>query len=331
MSVAVVVPTYNGAHVLGNLLRSLRGQTVGCEVLVVDNASEDRTLLVLEREFPEARCLRLEENVGFARAVNLAVSRTDAETIVLLNNDVVCGPDFLEHITAVLDPRARIVMAAGVLLQAAAPSTIDTAGILFDRTLFAIDHLYGQPVDVLECGAPDPLGPSGGAAAYDRAAFDAAGGFDERFFAYLEDVDLCVRLLRAGGRCRLATRARAVHRHSATLGSGSPKKNALMGWGRGYMFAKYRLYRQPRVLARVALSEAVIVLGQVVVDRTTTGIGSRIEGMRAGLKVPAEAVPSFPEQALRLTFAEALEYRLRRRRRPSRRVAGRSSFVPPRS
>src|SRR5438093_4107959 len=118
-------------------------------------------------------------------------------------------------------------MAAGVMLEARQPSRIDTAGMQLDRTLLVFDYLNGEPVACLDQGVPDPIGPSGAAAAFDREAFLAAGGFDERLFAYWEDVDLVLRMRAGGERCALAAGARGTHDHSATLGSGSPQKNYL--------------------------------------------------------------------------------------------------------
>ncbi len=115
---------------------------------------------------------------------------------------------------------------------------IDSAGVVVDSTLLAFDYLHGLPWSVAETAAP-PLGPTGGAALFTLSSFTAVGGFDERIFAYLEDVDFALRLRAAGCACRLASDARAVHRHSATLGSGSAAKNRLMGWSRGYMLRRY--------------------------------------------------------------------------------------------
>ena len=178
----VVVPSHQGAHLLARLLPSLASQSRPVDVVVVDNASTDGTAALLADRFPHVRRVALRENAGFARAVNRGVAATDARTVIVLDNDVVCEPEFVERLAGTLDPAGGVVMAAGVLLAPAAPATIDTAGVVFDRTLFAIDHLHGRPLADLE-RAPDPLGPTGGAAAYDRAAFDAVGGFDERFFA----------------------------------------------------------------------------------------------------------------------------------------------------
>ena len=73
-----------------------------------------------------------------------------------------------------------------------------------DRTLLVFDYLNGEPVACLDDGVPDPIGPSGAAAAFDRTAFLSAGGFDENLFAYWEDVDLVLRMRLEGARCALA-------------------------------------------------------------------------------------------------------------------------------
>lgn len=315
---AVIIPSYNGAQKLTEALASLRQQTVEHTVVVVDNGSTDSTPSVLQESFPEVRVVRLSSNVGFARAVNRGVSECDEATIVFLNNDVLCEPPFVERLCAALEPGDGIVMAAGVLLSWTQPGRIDSAGVMFDRTLLAFDHLHGEPIEILEHGPPNPLGPTGGAAALDRSAFEAVGGFDEQFFAYLEDVDLVARILASGGRCRLEPKARALHRHSSTLGPGSRRKHELMGWSRGYIIGKYRLHRRPRLLARALLAELVITSGQVALDRTAIGFRARAAGLRSGLAAPDAKLPPLPPSALRVTVADALRRRLRRRRLAAR-------------
>jgi len=315
---AVIVPSYNGAELLTRLLLSLARQTVEHEVVVVDNGSTDGTREVVEERFPETRLVALSGNVGFGRALNRGVRASTASTIVFLNNDVVCQPEFLERICLGLEPSSDVVMAGGVLVQAEHPNLIDSAGIEFDRTLLAYDYLRGDPVAVLDAGVPDPLGPCAGAAALDRAAFEAVGGFDERFFAYLEDVDLVVRMIAAGGSCRLVPGARALHRHSATLGSGSRRKNELMGWGRGYTLAKYRLHRRPRLFARALAAELVIASGQLLIDRTAVGFGARGRGFLAGLRVPPHPLPDVPTPTKAISLTGALRRRFRLRPRSGR-------------
>jgi O-antigen/teichoic acid export membrane protein/GT2 family glycosyltransferase len=328
---AVVIPTFNGARLLGEVLKSLQAQTLCHEVVVVDNASTDGTQELLAQEFGDARVVALNENNGFARAVNRGVAATGADTLVFLNNDVVCEPTFLEELCGVLDPAAGIVMAAGILLDWGSPARIDSAGIVFDRTLLAVDYLRGASVDVLPNGVADPPGPTAGAAAVNREAFDAVHGFDEHFFAYLEDVDLAARLIARGGRCRLAPNARALHRGSATLGAGSRRKNELMAWSRGYTIAKYRLHHRPLTLVKVVTSELAIAAGQVLVDRTVVSGTARISGFRAGLRVDREHLAALPERAARVSTARIWLDRARGvsdRRRP-RRDAGDPARLSP--
>jgi hypothetical protein len=159
-----------------------------------------------------------------------------------------------------------------------------------DSTLSVFDYLNGEPLTRLDRELPDPIGPCAAAAAFDRAAFLTAGGFDENLFAYWEDVDLVLRLRLLGARCALANGARGDHAHSATLGSGSARKNYLMGFGRGYVLRKWGALtpsRLPRVVAR----DAVICLGQAMIDQNIAGITGRVHGYRS---VPAAVRRPYP-------------------------------------
>ena len=319
MNATVVVATHLGGSRLERLLDSLAAQTRIARTIVVDNASRDGVAgLVARHEFAEH--LRLEENVGFARAVNLAAGRTDDDALVLVNDDCVCEPAFVEELAGALDPAAGVVMAAGVLVEARDPETIDTAGMELDRTLLVFDYLNGEPVESLTGSTPPPIGPCGAAAAFDRAAFLEAGGFDERLFAYWEDVDLVLRLVGAGGRCALAPGARGRHEHSATLGSGSREKNYLTGFGSGYVLRKWSVLGSPRRAARAALQAGILCTGQALFDRTLAGARGRLDGWMAAAHVPPKP---YPEAVLgaQPPLSSVLARRARRRGRLRRRAA----------
>jgi GT2 family glycosyltransferase len=171
------------------------------------------------------------------------------------------------------------------------------------------DYLHGEPV-AAALAAPDPLGPTGGAALYRRDAWEAAGGFDERIFLYYEDLDLALRIAAAGGRCRLAAEARALHAYSPGLGARSGAKFARTGWSRGYLLRRYGVMRRPADAARVLLVEGAICAGQLVKSRTAAGLRARVRGYRAGAGLPRRELPA--EGLLEISAAAALRHRLRR-------------------
>jgi N-acetylglucosaminyl-diphospho-decaprenol L-rhamnosyltransferase len=308
MRPAIYIPTYNGRERLGKTLRSLEAQSRPTDVVVVDNGSSDGTAELLHEEFPEVALLELGRNLGFGPALNRAIAEHPADPAILLNNDVEAEPRFVE---ALLDAAAEgAETVAGVLVQEAAPSLIDSAGVVADRTLMGFDYLHGEPL-AAATKAPNPLGPTGGAALYRLAAFRAAGGFDERIFLYYEDLDLALRLRAAGARCRLAAGARAVHAYSASLGAGSSGKYARTGWSRGYMLRRYGVTSRPRDAARALAAEGTICAGQLLTDRTAKGIGGRLRGWRDGASLERRPVPR--DALLDISLREALALRRRRR------------------
>ena len=219
MKAWVVIPTLNGRERLLKTLASLEQQSVRASVVVVDNGSNDGTAEAVAERHPTVRVVRNERNLGFGAAINRAALELEGGILVLVNNDVVCEPAFLERITAPFADES-VGMAAGVLLQAKAPELIDSAGIELDTTLGSWDYLWNAPVEAL-AGAHDPVGPCGGAAAYRLPVFQELGGFDEVLFAYWEDVELALRFrARAGaarwcpahGRCTSMDK-RSVRRH----------------------------------------------------------------------------------------------------------------------
>jgi hypothetical protein len=200
-------------------------------------------------------------------------------------------------------------MVAAVLLQEREPGLIDSAGMIADHTLMGFDYLHGEPVSVLDRAA-DPLGPTGGAGLYRRAAWEAVGGFDERIFLYYEDVDLALRLRLHGATCALAREARGTHGYSATLGARTGRKYEMTGWSRGYLLRRYGVVDSAGAGLGVLAREGVICAGQLVRDRTLAGLRGRLRGWRAGASLDRRELP--PSAALTLTLREALALRRQR-------------------
>lgn len=309
MKPTLYIPNLNGGEMLAKTLESL-ASTNGVKIVVVDNGSEDDSVAMLRDRFPEVELIALEQNIGFGRALNLAVERVPGDPVIFLNNDVECEPGFVEALLGGLDE--NIACVAGVLVQRDAPELIDSAGVMAEGdTLMAFDYLHGEHINHLE-SAPAPLGPTGGAALFRRDAFTSVGGFDERIFVYYEDVDLALRMRAAGHRCALAPDARALHAFSATLGSRSGAKFEMTGWSRGYLMRRYGVTGSPGRTARALFCEGAICAGQLLRAHTARGLRGRVQGWQAGGGLPRLPMPDYA--LLELSVGERLRLRASRNR-----------------
>ena len=202
-AVTVVIPNWNGRRWLPGCLESLAGQDLPArEVIVVDNGSTDGSPDYLRAEHPEVRLLDLRSNTGFAHAANRGLAIADTELVALINTDVMLAADWLQRLSGALlaDPQAAAV--ACKMLSLDDPRRVYDAGDILRRDgaceqrgrFMRDDGRWDTPGEV--------FGACAGAALYRRSAVLAVGGFDDRYFAYLEDVDLALQLRLAGWRCR---------------------------------------------------------------------------------------------------------------------------------
>jgi GT2 family glycosyltransferase len=219
--IAVVIVAFDSGPHLQTALNGLERQTFrDFEIILWDNASQDGA--AADARLPEnARRFRSEENLGFAAGNNRAARETRAELLALLNPDAVPEPVWLERLVAALDANPRAVMAASRQVCADAPDRLDGLGDVFHIAGVAYRGGFGAS-SATQAPAGEVFAPCGASALYRRAAFDAAGGFDERFFCYAEDVDLGFRLQLAGRACWYVAGAVVHHMGSASAVSGSP-------------------------------------------------------------------------------------------------------------
>lgn len=218
-SAAVIIVNWNGKEYLRVCLDSLRRQThPNFEVIVVDNGSTDGSLEMLRETYPEVRVLALGRNYGFVVASNRGAALSDAEILVMLNNDTEAEPQWLEALCRALAEHPEAGSAASKMLLYDRRDTLHSAGDVLgpdymprNRGVWEKDEgQYDEDVWV--------FGPCGGAAAYRRSMWEQLGGFDERLFMYLEDVDLAWRAQNAGWKCIFVPEARVYHHLSATGG-----------------------------------------------------------------------------------------------------------------
>jgi GT2 family glycosyltransferase len=279
---------------------------------VIDNASSDGTRELLADRFPEVRVLALDRNAGFGAAINRAAESSTAELIVLVNNDAVADPAFVERLVAAHD-RTGAEMVAGCMLSP--EGVVESLGVEVDRSLSAYDAGHGLRDPAAFAGSP-VLGPSGGAALYVRDDFVRLGGFDEDFFAYLEDAELALRMRLAGRRCAMATDAVLWHEHSGTLGARSDAKNELMGHSRGHLMWKHGRSLGPLARLRGHLTDGIVYAGKAVIDRNLGAFRGRLRAAREHRGRPRpEGDPRLAGLPLAdLGLAESLRRRLARRR-----------------
>ena len=210
--VTVVVPAWNGERWLPGLFGSLAAQTrPPAEVIVVDNGSTDATLDWLAREAPEARVLAQGRNTGFAMAANRGLLAARTEFVALVNTDVVLAPGWIEAMAARLEAEPGCASVACKMVRLGNEAILDDCGDVLRRDGVCEQRGHGRRDDGRWDAAGEVFGACGGAALYRRSAVRDAGAFDERFFSYLEDVDLALRLQLGGWRCAYEPRAVAHH------------------------------------------------------------------------------------------------------------------------
>jgi GT2 family glycosyltransferase len=199
--ISVVIPNYNGAACLDRCLRSLIVQTCApLEIIIVDNASSDTSIEVVRRIAPNARVLPQQRNLGFAAAVNLGIKDAKADWVAILNNDTEVSPDWLEACAAAMGRHPDAAFFASRIMNYSRRDHIYSAGDCYLRA--GIGYRRGQEQrGSNEYTAEIPIFAACGCAALvRRPVLEAAQGYDDRFFAYLEDVDLGLRL-QAEGMC----------------------------------------------------------------------------------------------------------------------------------
>jgi len=219
--VTIVVVNLDGAALLPPCLDSLRelDYTGERQVIVVDNGSTDGSLELLSERYPEVQVLTEGRNTGFAVAVNDGARAGTGTYLALLNNDMRVDPSWLTAMVGGVDPATNTVCVAGVITSEDG-STIDFADASLSFNGRGDQPGFGTPIGGLDDNADgrELLFACGGSLLIDRQVFLDVGGFDETFFAYLEDVDLGWRLNLFGYRVVLASAARSFHLHHGTAG-----------------------------------------------------------------------------------------------------------------
>ena len=226
---AAVVVSYNYGDLLERCVRSILAESSapGPDVVVVDNGSTDGSIERLSAAVPAARIIAAPGNVGYARAANLGIAATEAPVVAVLNGDVELAAGVAAAMIAALDAGPRVGAVGPRVLNldgSVYPSARTDPGLLVASAHAAFGLVWPtnpwtrryRQLDSDPTRARDVDLISGAAVWLRREALDDVGGWDERYFMYMEDVDLCLRLRRAGWRIEYEPSGAVVHVQGAS-------------------------------------------------------------------------------------------------------------------
>lgn len=264
---SILIVTYNSATLIAGLLDRLQDQLsaatgLQAEVILVDNASSDATADLVAREYRWVTLVRSARNLGFAAGNNLAAQRASGEFLLLLNPDAVPAPGSLAAGVELMRAHPQVGLGGGQLLapdgnaQPSARMFPTLRDELFTLSGLAARFPHSPLLARMDRRWADPAQPAavdwipGAFVFIGRATWRALGGFDERFFMYYEEVDLCRRLREHGLTVHYWPQLRATHIGGASARTVdrarvSRSGNQLEGWRMRSALLYYRKHHGP--------------------------------------------------------------------------------------
>jgi len=234
LSTAVVILNFNGKHHLSTFLPSILKYTQEAAIWVADNGSTDDSVIFIKSEYPQVNLLVLNQNHGFAEGYNQALNHISADYYVLLNSDVEVTENWLNPLIYQLESSAKVVAVQPKVLSYKLKNTFEYAGAgggFLD--MFGYPFCRGRMFDSCEedTGQYDICIPvfwgTGACLAIKSAVYHKVGGLDRRFFAHMEEIDLCWRIQSTGHTVMYEPTSTVYHLGGGTLHKGDPRKTFL--------------------------------------------------------------------------------------------------------
>jgi GT2 family glycosyltransferase len=233
--VAVVILNWNGIKHLRQFLPStLSSVYPNLDIVVGDNASTDGSVEFIKQEYPSIHIIQNDTNYGFTGGYNRVLEKVDADYFILLNSDVEVSPDWIIPVIDLMESDPLIAAAAPKIMAynqkdhfehaGAAGGFIDSFGYPFckGRIFYEIEEDKGQYQQ-----SGEVFWATGAAMFIKRSCWQEAGGFDERFFAHMEEIDLCWRLKNMGYKVMYCAESEVFHLGGGTLNVENPFKTYL--------------------------------------------------------------------------------------------------------
>ncbi len=231
---AVVILNYNGLSYLKQFLPAVVENNDGYQVVVIDNCSTDQSVTYLNSTFPEVELVRLNQNFGFSGGYNRGLQSIDAEYYILLNSDVQVTPNWTGPIIKYLHDHPEVGICQPKIRSHQDPQRFDYAGAAGGfLDILGYPYCRGRLFDTLEAdeGQYDDnqliFWAGGACMAIRRSLFRQLGGFDEDFFAHMEEIDLCWRSQKAGHLVAYVGDSTVYHVGGGTLASTNAYKTFL--------------------------------------------------------------------------------------------------------
>jgi N-acetylglucosaminyl-diphospho-decaprenol L-rhamnosyltransferase len=301
-SLDVVIVSYRCRELLRACLESLGEHPAShpTHVFVIDNASNDGTVHMVQSEFPHVRLRASRENLGFARANNLAIREGSAPYVLALNPDTRLTAGVLDRMLALMDERpeigiagCRLVLEDGTFDHAAKRSFPTPLSALahftgFGRRGGASARLAQYRAPALDEHASGPVDAVNGAfMLMRRAALEEVGLFDEGYWMYMEDLDLCYRFAKAGWLTWYEPSVTILHMKAGTSG-----KNRKPRLNYAFHYGMYRFYRKHYAPGRSLLVNSAVyagIAGKLVLSLARSVVNRRVLSACAGVRVSAVA------------------------------------------
>jgi N-acetylglucosaminyl-diphospho-decaprenol L-rhamnosyltransferase len=250
LDLSIIIVNWNTRHLLADCLSSIKATAanLACEVVVVDNGSTDGSQAMLHQWFPSVHLIQNDENVGFARANNQAMTASRGRYMLLLNSDAIAMPGAIQSLLdlARAEPYAGVVGAQLVNRDGSFQASHTSFPTLWQEFLMLTGlgrllHGHWYPSH----GPEEDRGPQkvdyveGACMLVRRDAFEAVGGLDESYFMYAEEVDWCCAMRGAGWQVWYQPAAKVVHLGSGSSQNRRPQREADLYRSRVRFFRKH--------------------------------------------------------------------------------------------
>jgi len=270
--ISIITVNYNGEEVTCDMLESLRFVTYpNIEVIVVDNAST-RDCKIIEERFPEVKLIRSGKNLGFAGGNNLGIKEATGDYILMLNNDTIVPPSFLEPMVETFLKNKNIGIVSPKIIFYYSDGLVQYAGTgkISKFTCRGATNGYMQKDEgQFNFEAPTELA-HGACMMISRSAIDKVGLLDETYFMFYEEYDYCERVKQAGFGIFYSGKSYILHKQSVTVGKNSPMKSYYMFRSRIYFSRKNftGIYKMLSVLYTFTVAMPKNLISELVKGRT---------------------------------------------------------------